>query len=69
MKNIEKFTVKIVGIENNIACLRSVHGHLAMAEDAEHIGKVGDVVILSERDCVWEGQPSEYQAMWDRYNE
>jgi len=69
MKNIEKFTFKIVGIENNIACLRSIKGHLAMAEDANHIGKVGDIVELSEKDCVFEGQLVEYQRMWDKYDE
>jgi len=70
MKNIEKFTAKIVGIENNIACLRAKNtGCLAMAENANHIGKVGDIVELSEKDCVFEGQPVEYQRMWDKYDE
>jgi len=70
MKNTEKFTFKIVGIENNIACLRAKNtGCLAMAENANHIGKVGDIVELSEKDCVFEGQPVEYQGMWDKYDE
>jgi hypothetical protein len=67
MKNTGKY--KIVGIENNIACLRSIKGHLVMAENANHIGKINDVVELSEKDCVCEGQPVEYQGIWDKYNE
>jgi hypothetical protein len=70
MKNTGKFTFKIVGIENNIACLRAKNtGCLAMAENANHIGKVDDVVELSEKHCVFEGQLAEYQMMWDKYNE
>jgi hypothetical protein len=70
MKNTEKFTFKIIGIENNIAYLRAKNtGCLAMAEGANYIGKVGDVVELSEKHCVFEGELVEYQRIWDKYNE
>ena len=66
MKNSTKFTV--VGISNNIAKLQKLGGWMALADGAEYIGKVGDVVEVLEKDYTPEGDLSGYQAMSDRYD-
>ena len=67
MKNSTKFNV--IGISNNIAKLQRVGGgFLALADGAEYIGKVGDVVEVLEKDYTPEGDLSGYQAMSDRYD-
>lgn len=66
MKNTTKF--KVIGIHNNIAHLeRTGGGWWALADGAEYIGKVGDIVELRDKDYTPEGDLSGYQAMWDRY--
>jgi len=67
MKNSTKFNV--IGISNNIAKLQRVGGgFLALADGAEDIGKVGDVVEVLEKDYTPEGNLSGYQAMSDLYD-
>jgi len=67
MKNSTKFTV--VGISNNIAKLQKLGGGwMALADGAEYIGKVGDVVEVLEKDYTPEGDLSGYQKMSDLYD-
>jgi hypothetical protein len=67
MSNSTKF--KVVGISNNIAKLQRVGGGFtALADDANYIGKVGDIVEVLEKDYTPEGDLSGYQAMSDRYD-
>ena len=67
MKNSEKF--KVIGIRNNIARLQRVGcAYFAMADGAEYIGHVGDVVELLEKDFTPEGDLSGYQRMCDMYD-
>ena len=62
-------TFTVIGISNNIAKLQRVGGgFLALADGAEFIGKVGDVVEVLEKDYTPEGDLSGYQAMSDRYD-
>ena len=67
MKNSTTF--KIVGISNNIAKLQKIGGgFMALAEDAQYIGKVGEVVEVLEKDYTPEGDLSGYQALSDLYD-
>ena len=67
MKNSTKFNV--IGISNNIAKLQRVGGGFyALAEGAEYIGKVGDVVEVLEKDYTPEGDLAGYQALSDKYD-
>lgn len=67
MKNSTKFNV--IGISNNIAKLQRVGGgFLALADGAEYIGKVGEVVEVLEKDYTAEGDLAGYQALSDLYD-
>jgi hypothetical protein len=67
MSNSTKF--KIIGVNNNIAKLQRVGGgFMALAEDAQYIGKVGELVEVLEKDYKPEGDLSGYQALNDKYD-
>ena len=68
MKSSTKFNV--IGIRGRLAKLQRVGGgFLAIADLAEYIGKVGDIVDVLEKDYTPEGDLSGYQAMSDLYDE
>jgi len=66
---MNKTKFKIIGISNNIAKLQRLGGgFMALADDANYIGNVGDIVEVLEKDYTPEGDLSGYQAMHDRYD-